>query len=334
MNIKIISFFICLIICFSVMGCMPGNMKNIPATVSYPAVVDSPTEVYPSYRFLNRTPISVVELPGSPEEISKVCQLDEYQDYYCSNRQGGSPDGEWSFYECLLIHDCETHSHYVMYNQVDPGQSWVVKNQEIISRPEMDPRGSWYVSSWNLDQASIFFVYRDFCEHWWPCMYSTADAVFKMNFNDRSMSEVIPDRDDANDYALDFSHNSRYLAYIINKSHTLYLRDLETGLEDRILLDKGQIAYGKLSWSPDDQYIVFRGSSRENFLDYSLWLLSVNGLPVIRLLPDDERDLTPAGWINNSTIRLYDEGSGDFVPLIYNIITGDIWTEIIPTSTP
>jgi hypothetical protein len=324
MRIKTVVVFIFLF--FTISSC--NNITNIDEIVIntvtktplIPTVTPTPTEI-----------ISIMKLPGPPEEISKICQVEEFQNYYCPNWQGVSPDKEWAFIDCLEIYDCEKHSHYVMANLDNPNKSWIVRNHEINSRPDYHPLGSWLARAWALDENRVYLVYRDFCEYPIDCQYSTGNSVFLMNMLDQSVSELLPDNIDGYDYELDFSNDSKYLAYSINGTQTLFIRNLITNDETRIPLDPGLVTFGALFWSPNNSYLAFQSG----VFDYSYWLLRIKDYRLTNFLEYDENNYYLSGWVDEKTLLLWQINSqnNEQNRYLYNISTNELAVDTTPTPT-
>lgn len=302
---------------FGIVSCSPKKIDSLPpqkTIVSEPTVQITPDVILVATKYPN----------------SRMCETENYQGYFLTSFRrefGESPDKTWLFVQCLSDH--EKHSHYVLLNQSDPSKSWAIEYPDIIENPL-----TWYAWSWAKDNQALYLGYRPFCEYAIMCMYVDAKGVFSLNPDTHEFSSLLPFREDKRQYSLSFTHDAKLLTYIITGTQTLYVRDLSKNEETEIALDTNQISYGNLSWSPDDNFLVFRGSSKENILDFSLWLFKSSDFSVTEILAGDEKDFFIAGWSDKGKILLHRSGVGASQPFRY---TYDIRTDellLLDDSTP
>ena len=211
---------------------------------------------------LEPTPLIAPEinLTATKYPNSKMCAIENHQgDFLTSFRRefGESPDKTWLFVQCL--YNDENHSHYVLLNQSNPSKSWAIEFPEIIENPL-----TWYAWGWTKDSQTLYLGYRPFCEYAITCMHVDAKAVYLLSSTTHQFSSILPFRDDKTQYSFDFSRDTRFLAYIITGTQTLYVRDLTIDAENEIELDRSESSYGNLHWSPEDNYLVFHSSSKED----------------------------------------------------------------------
>lgn len=296
------------------MGCRPrtSNLELVKSSATMALPIQTPI----STATRTSTPISIIELPGPPEEISKVCQVEDFKELYCPSVRGASPDGTWKFIYCMEIYDCEKPSHYVMHNSKNQDESWVVANQEVSSLWGTNPFG-WHVVAWSENNHSAYIAYRKFCEHYPSCSFVDAQLVYELNMTSHLTNEILNRVDLSNNYAYAFSPDSKTIAYIITGTQKIIFRNLATNQENRIELSDSEISYGNISWSPDGNKLVMQSSLREQVWDFSLWLFDIKSQSATKILSDDDRDFFPRGWKDNDTISLFLFGAGADKPSNY-----------------
>ncbi len=317
-----------IILIFLLAACSTNRSQPSISTTMLPPTIFASTQTPILTDISTPAPISIFKLPGPPEEISKPCQLEGYNDYYYPSMRGSSPDGTWQFVDCLRIYDCETHSHYVMHNSETQYKSWVVANEEISSLSGDSPFG-WHVAAWSENNQSAYMVYEKFCEHF-PCIFVDAQLVIEMNMTSRLINDILPpDRELSHNYALAFSPDSKTLAYIETGTQELIIKNLETNIETKMQLSDSELWYGDISWSPDGERLVMLSSLREEVWDFSLWLIDISYRSVVEILSDEDRDFFPAAWTDNDTISLHLFGGSANEPYKYLFIvsTGELTPE-------
>lgn len=287
----------------------------------------------PSISYSTQTPTPVISSATTTQtpiySIINYCGIEEYQDSLGGTIRGRSPDGVWAFVDC---HIDETHGFYVIANLENHNLSWVIRDNNFNSFPLYHPFCPWYAPSWDMDRNVVYLVYQDFCEYAIDCQYSDGDAVFQLNLSDKSLAEVLPDRVDGKDYAIDFSNDSRYLAYSINGTQILFIRDLVINEEIRIPFDPKMVTFGAIYWSPNDEYLAFQAG----VFDYSYWLLRKDDFKLVQLLKSNINEFYLSGWVDEKTLLLWSCLAPKSEPnrYLYNIYTTELIVDTTPTPTP
>ena len=319
-RVLLLSFFVIIL-----SACADNNRQNISLN-SPMNPTKIPTQTNTIKKSLTSTPISITQLPDSPEEISKWCQIDDFNDYYCPDVKGYSPDNQWFFIDCYDINDCETHNHYVMYNNENNDKSWVITNNEIASLTGTRPFG-WYAAGWSENNQLVYLVYEHFCDNLFYCLFVDAQLVIEVDLSSQSSVTLLPqDIELLIDYALAFSQDSKYLAYIELISQELIIRDLDTNQETIVQLNDSENLFGLISWSPNNTKLIMMGSSKKDFSDYSLWVIDRNVKEANQILSEEKKNYYPMAWLDEKTIILF-LSMGDMnepYRYLYNIETEEL----------
>jgi hypothetical protein len=132
-------------------------------------------------------------------------------------------------------------------------------------------------------------------------------------------------------YAFSFSPNDRYLAY--RGEQGIIIHDFETGQEKVTPVKYAE--YGRFTWSPDNQKILFVATLNETDLEnrengFTALLLDVKAQTIQILFENNTEFLYPVEWKNTSQI-VFEKLFGGFGER-YNL---DLNTgEITPTKNP
>jgi hypothetical protein len=132
-------------------------------------------------------------------------------------------------------------------------------------------------------------------------------------------------------YAFSFSPDDRYLAY--RSDQGIRIHDLTTGQEKVIRV--GHAEYGRFTWSPDSQKILFVATLNETDLEnrengFTALLLDIKTQSIQTVFEDNTEFLSAVEWkdMHNATLEKLFDGFGEQ----YNL---DINTGVItPTQNP
>ncbi len=131
----------------------------------------------------------------------------------------------------------------------------------------------------------------------------------------------------------------KYLAYIYHgKPEAVYIRELDSGEENRIALPEIYERVGSFVWTPDSKETLFLGISYVNELFYSSLFLFDRVDSSLSILLDHHSGTYFSGDVSSNTSVYWHQpdvlylGSVDSPPLYINIRTKEI--NQVSTSTP
>ena len=305
------------------------NTDSIPtsqiATTDTPVLIPSITP-FPS-QTSTVTPVSSPTLP--PATLSVVSTMDaivvqkpelkEFYRYYLecvylpyacvSSGLGLSPNGEWAVF---------FNASSIKIISVDNAKEWEVSFSELLGT---QGAGTVSVAHWGKDGRFLYVYPRQ----------DGADGGYELFWGSKWTKLIRLDletgiwEDTKMGYAFSFSPDDHYLAY--RSEQGIHIRNLTTGREKVIQVSYAE--YGRFTWSPDSQKIVFVASLNEDDLEnrkngFTALLLDVDKQTTQTLFENNIKFLYPVEWTdtNHVVFEKIFEGFGERFDL--NLNTGEI----------
>lgn len=220
-----------------------------------------------------------------------------------------SPDGQWIAAPCELGES----SHLKIVNKQDTSV-WELSFQEITGMfpclaftnifGETDCfEGILRIVHWDTNSRYVFVNVNYLVDRPFDFSY----GLYRLDVKTRQVSPWLKTSSDYT-YRYEFSSDNQKLVYVPSADpDTLYVNSIETGQVSsyKIPSQVSEIVY--LTWSPDNQKIVFSIIHGEWFNDpngYSLGLLDTMDGRITILINKDQRWFYPTGWSSETIINL------------------------------
>ena len=270
-----------------------------PATLSVVSTMDAIVARKPELKEFYRYYLECVYLP-----------------YACvSPRLGLSPNGAWAVF---------FNGSSIKIVGVDNTKEWEVSFSELSGT---QGAGTVSVAHWSKDGRFLFAFPRQ----------DGADGDYEWFWGWIGTQLVRLDLetgtwiDTGMGCAFSFSPDDRYLAYRTEQG--IHIHDLTTEQEKVVKVNYAE--YGRFTWSPDSQQIVFVASLNEKDLEnrengFTALLLDVNKQTIQTLFENNKEFLYPVEWIDTSHVAFEKLFQGFGERYILDLDTGAITSTTNP----
>jgi hypothetical protein len=233
------------------------------------------------------------------QELYHYYQDCVYMPKACVSRGLGlSPNGAWAVFFT---------SAGIRIISVDNTQEWEVTFSELSST---EGAGTVSVAHWSQDGRYVYVVPRQ----------DGADGGYEWFWGWRGTKLIRLDLqtgtwvDTRMGYAFSFSPDEHYLAYRSNQG--IHIHELATGQEKVVTVK--YLEYGRLTWSPDSQKILFVATPNESDLEnrqngFTALLLDVATQTIHTVFENNTEFFYPIEWkdMNNVLLEKLFEGFGE-----------------------
>lgn len=325
MSTKFLSSFILILL---LGACAPRATNTYDAPTAITTLLDKPK------------PTKEENVEPSEQDFRELCQSAGHQglaNFYPNVDY--SPKREWAFISCENF-SANNSTYPFIISRISNEQTqilspkfispdWIAKDQPTSFKPEY----------WNNDESVL--IIRSFilpCPENFLCLYSDGEALYDVNLESGEFSTLL-DPQATSSYAFSVSPDGKYLGYVNQATpEEVYIRDLSSGKENKILLQGKFLKVGAFVWTPDSKEILFFGISYTNELFYSsLFLFDRINSSLSILLDNHPGTYFPGDWSSNTSDYWYQPdvlslGSVDSPHLYINIRTKEI--NQVSTATP
>jgi hypothetical protein len=247
------------------------------------------------------TPVPTLTLP--PATLSVVSTMDaivaqkpelgEYYHYYLecvylpyacvTSGLGLSPNGLWAVF---------FNGSSIKIISVDNTKEWEVSFSELSGT---QGAGTVSVAHWSKDGRFLYvFPRQDGADGGYEWFWGwIGTRLVRLDLETGTWIDT------GMGYAFSFSPDDRYLAYRAEQG--IHIHDLITGQEEVVKVNYAE--YGRFTWSPDSQQIVFVTILNENDLEnrengFTALLLDVDELTTQTIFENNTEFLYPVEWID------------------------------------
>jgi len=343
MNNKII---IASCVVFLIAACSE-QMKSILPTIENTSTVISietslPTSI-PSVRVTPKPTLSLSRLATRESVETQVAQkeLDDCNGYLGLERGSSVPNSVWRLVYCVYS---DTKYPYTKLIKNDDSKAWEVPfydlygiTQKSESRPNGIIDGSMAVEYWSLDNRYAYMKPVWCCIDGPGLLFHDVWALYRLDLETGTLAEILS----PSDYAIAFSPNGKYLAYI-QEPDVVHVISLDTGQEKMAQIGNQYSQAGLLVWSDNGEQLLIVGAKKDweenifsanaNTSGFSLLLLRLDNMELSTLIDNDTRLIRPVDgtWLSDTELLL-----NDFTEKLYmyDILSHELTLETA-TQTP
>ncbi len=151
------------------------------------------------------------------------------------------------------------------------------------------------VMSWSGDGRYLYFLAQRFVREG-IVAFVDGFTLERLELDSGKIKEILPAA--FYTYSISISPDSSLLAYIFQGKDPMevHLLNLNSGDEEVVKLERGQLFGGKMLWSVDQKTLVFTAANADKNPLYSLVKIDVSSASGSVLVKSDRRFLTPTRW--------------------------------------
>lgn len=202
---------------------------------------------------------------------------------------------------------------------------------------------------WSRDGKYLFFVPYLFekggCGGGWKILFLDTGYLYRLNLITGQFESLLPNAKAFFSYSI--SPDDHFLAYVnADDPKIVHLRDLNSGTENKIILDDDYVDTGIFVWSPDSSKLFFAGGLsgwEDGKSGMSIFRVTIKTMYLQALLVNDSRllvpysrwsDTTSSNWTNDYLLNVTSlNGNSEFYnrDLCIDIRTGKVVDVTTPT---
>lgn len=261
----------------------------LPSTTPFPFPTTTATLVpSPTLRSATLSVVSTMDaiVAQKPElkEFYRYYLECVYVPYACvSPGLGLSPNGEWAVF---------FNGSSIKIISVNNTEEWEVSFSELSGT---QGAGTVSVAHWSKDGKFIYvFPRQDGADGGYEWFWGSKWVkLYRLDLETGAWEDT------KMGYGFSFSPNNQYLAY--RSEQGIHIHDLITEQEKVIQVNYAE--YGRFTWSPDSQQIVFVASLNEDDLEnrengFTALLLDANNQTIKTLFENNTEFLYPVEWVD------------------------------------
>ncbi|MEP7136796.1 MAG: hypothetical protein ABI904_17865 [Chloroflexota bacterium] len=295
-----------------------------------PAVVPTMAIITPTIKALTPTITPTIKPSATALPAASAAPSATAEPFVMSSKT--SPNGEFTAYSYFHY---GTEQQTIEIKNKEGKLIWQIPYQGEL--PHSDPRTTISIHRWANDSSQLYFCYS-----WSPdggdifIRYSCS-RLQTIDIKTGEIRTVVPD----GYTSFRISNNGSEIAYLqcTDESCTIHIQNLSTGSEkttSAIDDPKDYVAIGSISWSPNDNGLVFHTQDKDYIMLQTIYLdVSKMKLRLIKKYPVPySRNEWAAfdGWVDDNTL-IFVESENAVIQVVYlNIRSNE--SIVIGTPTP
>jgi hypothetical protein len=290
----------------------PTNLPSGTATLNFkpaPSVTLSPADATEVYFRFTAVP-ATIEARGAKCKEGFALERSLYILDYSTN--------QWTVFTCSPIpanrKDMWTPgfvdfgTRYTQLIKTDFSQTWTIQHNEfnysVINRPD----AMLIPKRWTFDGNDVYLAPKRYPGRDYFNAYGyfyDDEELLRLNLNSGKLETILPYAEGGYSYSL--SPNDQFLAYsLLSEKKIVHIKNMDTGVEQRIELNGDYALTGMFAWSPDGTRLYFASALNgwdDGIISTSLFGLTIKDKHLQAILNRDSRFIVPSPrWENKKAI--------------------------------